>query len=84
MKAHLDQVFQARDTLRGDLAIPPIKSAADGAAALAAIFEAARSGKITLDAATKLSDLAAKTVKAFEDRDAEDRIRQLEELLLPK
>jgi hypothetical protein len=58
--------------------LPPINSAADGEAALAAILAACGAGKLTPDEAKTLSDIVARKVETTHMRVLEERMQVLE------
>jgi hypothetical protein len=59
--------------------MPPLKSASDAGAAMAAIVEAVSAGEILPDEAVELSRLVEGFVKVFEVSELERRMRALEE-----
>ena len=61
-----------------DLHLPPIRSAADGAVALAAIFAAVGSGKITPGEGVALMQIVDSALRAFSASDFDQRLRALE------
>ena len=61
-----------------DLHLPPIRSAADGAVVLAAIFAAVASGKITPGEGVALMQIVDSAVRAFSASDFDQRLGALE------
>ena len=64
-----------------DLDLPPIRSAADGAAVAAAILAAAGSGKITPGEGVALMQMVDSAVRAFSASDLEQTVSDLEQRL---
>jgi hypothetical protein len=62
-----------------DLDLPPIRSAADGAAVSAAILAAVGSGKITPGEGLALMQMVDSAVRAFSASEFDQRLRALEE-----
>ena len=62
-----------------DLDLPPIQSAADGAAVSAAILAAVGSGKITPGEGLALMQMVDSAVRAFSASEFDQRLRALEE-----
>ena len=74
----LDRIIAPRRERPIQLAVPPIRSASDIAAAMAAIVKAAAQGVITPDEAFKLSQMVDTFVRAIETSDFDKRLQILE------
>ena len=79
MRLCLESIFPVRRSRPVQFAIPPLKSAADAGAVMAAIVEAVNAGEISPDEAAELSRLLEIFVNVFEVSDLERRLRVLEE-----
>jgi hypothetical protein len=74
----LDRIIAPRRERPIQLAVPPIRSASDIAAAMGAIVKAAAQGAITPDDAFKLSQMVDTFVRAIETSDFDKRLQILE------
>jgi hypothetical protein len=74
----LDRIIAPRRERPIQLAVPPIRSASDIAAAMAAIVKAAAQGTITPDEAFKLSQMVDTFVRAIDTSDFDRRLQMLE------
>jgi hypothetical protein len=75
----LDRIIAPRRERPIQLAVPPIRSASDIAAAMGAIVKAAAQGTITADEAFKLSHMVDTFVRAIETSDFDRRLQILED-----
>jgi hypothetical protein len=75
----LDRLVPPRRDRPVRFSLPPLTSAADAVAAMAAIVAAVADGDLTPDEASQLSGLVANTVKTIEATELERRVRALEE-----
>jgi hypothetical protein len=75
----LDRIIAPRRERPIQLAVPPIRSASDIAAAMGAIVKAAAQGAITADEAFKLSHMVDTFVRAIETSDFDRRLQILED-----
>ncbi|MGA7867581.1 MAG: hypothetical protein WCA23_26955, partial [Stellaceae bacterium] len=74
----LDRIIAPRRERPIQLAVPPIRSASDIAAAMGAIVKAAAQGAITPDEAFKLSQIVDTFVRAIDTSDFDRRLQILE------
>jgi len=74
----LDRIIAPRRERPIQLAVPPIRSASDIAAAMGAIVKAAAQGTITPDEAFKLSQMVDTFVRAIDTSDFDKRLQKLE------
>jgi hypothetical protein len=74
----LDRIIAPRRERPIQLAVPPIRSASDIAAAMGAIVKAAAQGTITPDEAFKLSQMVDTFVRAIDTSDFDKRLQILE------
>jgi hypothetical protein len=74
----LDRIIAPRRERPIQLAVPPIRSASDIAAAMGAIVKAAAQGAITPDEAFKLSQMVDTFVRAIDTSDFDKRLQMLE------
>ena len=74
----LDRIIAPRRERPMQLALPPIRSASDIAAAMGAIVKAAAQGAITPDEAYKLSQMVDTFVRAIDTSDFDRRLQILE------
>ena len=75
----LDRIIAPRRERPIQLAVPPIRSASDIAAAMGAIVKAAAQGTITPDEAFKLSHMVDTFVRAIDTSDFDKRLQKLED-----
>ena len=75
----LDRIIAPRRERPIQLAVPPIRSASDIAAAMGTIVKAAAQGATTPDEALKLSQMVDTFVRAIETSDFDRRLQILEE-----
>ena len=75
----LDRIIAPRRERPIQLAVPPIRSASDIAAAMGAIVKAAAQGTITADEAFKLSHMVDTFVRAIDTSDFDRRLQILED-----
>ena len=78
MRLCLDRIIAPRRERPIQLAVPPIRSASDIAAAMGAIVKAAAQGTITPDEAFKLSQMIDTFVRAIDTSDFDKRLQKLE------
>ena len=76
----LSRIIAPRRHRPNGFALPPLKSAADLAPAMAAIAEAAAEGAISTGEAAELTQVVDTFMRALEAGDVETRLRQLENL----
>jgi hypothetical protein len=76
----LSRIIAPRRHRPSGFALPPLKSAADLAPAMAAIAEAAADGAISTSEAAELTQIVDTFMRALEAGDVETRLRQLESL----
>ena len=76
----LSRIIAPRRHRPSGFALPPLKSAADLAPAMAAIAEAAAEGVISTGEACELTQVVDTFMRALEAGDVETRLRQLENL----
>jgi hypothetical protein len=79
MRLCLERILPPRRSRTVQFTMPPLKSASDAGAAMAAIVEAVSAGEISPDGAVELSRLVESFVKVLEVSDHERRMRALEE-----
>jgi hypothetical protein len=78
VQAVLDRTWVKPKSRTVTFDLPPINSAADGEAAIAAILAACGAGKLTPDEAKTLSDIVARKVETTLMRVLEERMQVLE------
>ena len=78
MRLCFEQLLPARPTRSLSLELPPIASATDAAAAIAAIIAAVAAGDITPGEAEVLSRIVESAARAFDTRDFEARVARME------
>jgi hypothetical protein len=74
----MDRILPARKERPVNFQIPPLQSAEDAAAAMAAITEAVAGGELTLAEADTASALVERFVRTLEAGEFEKRLRALE------
>jgi hypothetical protein len=74
----MDRILPARRERPVNFQIPPLQSAEDAAAAMAAITEAVAGGELTLAEAETASALVERFVRTLEAGEFEKRLRALE------
>jgi hypothetical protein len=79
LKMMLDRILPARKGQPINVVIPPIHSAQDALAAIAAICTALGEGRLTPDEITALSSVVGRSIQVIEHQDFERRIAALEE-----
>jgi hypothetical protein len=79
LKMMLDRILPARKGQPINVVIPPIQSAQDALAAIAAICTALGEGGLTPDEITALSSVVGRSIQVIEHQDFERRIAALEE-----
>lgn len=78
LKLALERMVPARTERLVTFHLPKIKSASDGAVALAAVSDAVASGDITPNEGLAISQMIGVTVRAFEAKEFESRVLALE------
>jgi hypothetical protein len=76
----MSRIIAPRRTRASEFALPPLRSAADLAPALAAIAAAVADGALSTGEAWELSQLVDTFIRPFEAGEFEARLRQLEAL----
>jgi hypothetical protein len=74
----LERVFPVRRERLLSFELPPLKTAADGAKAMAAVVAAVAAGHVTLGEAAELAKLVETFVRTIEVREVDKRLRALE------
>jgi hypothetical protein len=74
----LDRILPPRRQRLLDFTLPPLNSAADTIAAMAAITAAVAAGEITLSEAAEMANLVEVFIKAIETHDFDQRLKWLE------
>jgi hypothetical protein len=78
LKLCFDRTLGARRDRPIAIDLPPIKTAGDGASALALVVAAASQGRITTAQGAEMCQLIAATIDALHDADHEKRLEKLE------